>query len=272
MHRLLPLLALVFGCLPEHSVQGRSYDVWTPPAFDRSTPAPVVVLLHGYGVTGRGQDVFFPLSKQLASRRFIYVLPDGTANRLGRRFWNATEACCDFENSGVDDVAYLRALVEDVRRQYQVGRVFLVGHSNGAFMSLRLACEASDVFSGVVAVAGSTFDDALQCAPGRAIPILLNHGTKDTTVPYEGSPRRYPGARETGKRFAARNGCSGTWSETGRIDLLGDGSEETERSVIEGCPANAAVELWTHENTGHLPPYDQRWAKGALDWLEEHAR
>lgn len=268
------LVSCALACAPDHTVLGRVYEVRTPAGFDGVTPLPLVILVHGYGTTARLQDYFFPLSASADEKRVLLALPNGTVDRVGKRFWNATEACCNFERLPVDDVAFFRALVDDVRARYPVreGHVFLVGHSNGAFMSLRLACDASERFAGVVAVAGSTFDDARRCGEGPPVPTLLLHGDQDTLVPIEGRPGLYPSARETGARFAQRNRCTGGWADGGRVDVLGDPAEETSRLVVEGCPSRGAVELWTHEGTGHLPFYDRRWAGRVLDWLEAQAR
>lgn len=272
--RWLLLLLAIPACTPDHAVQNRAYEVLTPKGYDGTTPLPLVVMLHGYGATGRLQDMFFPISSQLDAKQFLYALPNGTVDRFGKRFWNATEACCNLGQLGVDDVAFVRALVEDVKARYPVkpGHVFLVGHSNGAFMSLRLACEASDVVAGVVAVAGSTFEDAQRCGAGLPVPILLVHGDKDSSVPIEGRPGIYPGALETGRRFARRNGCTGAWTTGARLDLLGAPEPESQQSIVEGCSPQASVELWTHEGTGHLPLYDGRWTSQIIDWLEARAR
>jgi polyhydroxybutyrate depolymerase len=275
MRRLLMSLSVALAaCVPEHAVQGRAYDVRVPKGFDGTTPLPLVIMVHGYGATGQLQDQFFPVSGQVDAKQFLYVLPNGTPDANGKRFWNATEACCDNGRIGVDDVAFFRALVDDVKGRYPVkeGHVFLIGHSNGAFMSLRLACEASDVVSGVVAVAGSTFQDSTRCQAGQAVPILLSHGDRDSSVPIEGRPGSFPGAKETGARFARRNGCTGSWVDRERLDLLGGSDAETQQSLIEGCPEKASVELWTHEQVGHLPLYDTRWTARVIDWLEERAR
>ena len=46
----------------------------------------------------------------------MLVMPDGKVNTLGYQYWNATDACCDIFGSGVDDVAYIAGLIEEVGR------------------------------------------------------------------------------------------------------------------------------------------------------------
>jgi polyhydroxybutyrate depolymerase len=56
--------------------------------------------------------------------------------------------CCGASaKSDVDDVAFLRQLVETLNSSYEVDghRVFATGHSNGMIMSYRLICQAADL-------------------------------------------------------------------------------------------------------------------------------
>ncbi len=271
--RLAAVLALILsGCAPEHTVLGRPYEL-SGPASDDGAPLPLLILAHGYGANGLEQDVAFPFSQTLEEKRFLYAEPNGTLDRERRRFWNATDACCNFEQLAVDDVAFFRALIDDVKGIHEVSRVFIVGHSNGGFMALRLACDAPDVFDGIAAVSGSTWNDLSRCRGGRAVPLLLVHGTVDDTVPYEGETGKYPGAIVTGERFAGRAGCGETWEDLERADFIAELPDaETTRRRATGCPAGRAVELWSIEGEGHVPRFDTRWTSATFDWLEAHAR
>jgi polyhydroxybutyrate depolymerase len=267
---LIAALLISAGCAPEHSVLGRPYDLQQPRGVDATTPLPLVILAHGYSANGALQDLVFPFSKLVEPKQFLYALPNGTVDRIGKRFWNATDFCCNFENLPVDDVAFFRALIADVQAHHAVspGRVFVIGHSNGAFMALRLACEASDVIDGIAAISGSTWEDFARCPDGRKIPVLLVHGTADDTILYDGEAGKYPAAHVTGQRFAARAGCDTTWHERGRVDFVGDATAETHQETMSCDPA---IELWSVEGAGHVPSFHATWTEAVIDWLFEHA-
>ena len=71
---------------------------------------------------------FLPWSDRLG---FLYVYPDGTVDQEGRRFWNATDACCDDYGTGVDDSGYLRALIDAIITELNVDteKIYLAGFS-----------------------------------------------------------------------------------------------------------------------------------------------
>src|SRR5688572_16916637 len=73
---------------------GRPARLVVPDAYDGETPLPVVFLLHGFGASGIAQDAYFRLSATARERGLYAITPDGTMGSDGRRFWNATDACC----------------------------------------------------------------------------------------------------------------------------------------------------------------------------------
>ncbi|MFT3710130.1 MAG: hypothetical protein QM817_21075 [Archangium sp.] len=256
------------ACAPDFQVLGRPYDVQAPKGSDTSTPLPVIITLHGYAASGWAQNVVFPFSDVVDDKGFVLVRPNGTLNSAGKRFWNATDYCCDFEHTNVDDVAFVRAVIDDLKKQRAVSKVFVVGHSNGGFMGLRLACDASDVIDGVVAVAGATWLEDGHCVGGRVVPTLLVHGTADETVLYDGVAGEYPGALETLRRFERRAACDAATSlEPKTFDFLGDAEAETSSMAHASC--TSPIELWTMKDIGHVPSFDQRWTGAVFDWLQE---
>ncbi|MGH8999901.1 MAG: alpha/beta hydrolase family esterase [Acidimicrobiia bacterium] len=258
------------------SAGGREYGLRVPPGHDDERESALVVLLHGYGANGEWQDDYFGLSRLGASEGFLVALPEGTTDPSGRQFWNATDACCDFYGSGVDDVAYLDAVLDDVAERYEIDeqRVFLVGHSNGAFMSHRFACDRSGRVAAIVALAGMQWSDASRCEAASPVAALHVHGSDDLIVRYEGGATpagTYPGAKETVGTWAAKNDCAGDLSAGGEsLDLdRGVPGAETAVERYPECPAGAA-ELWTIEGGRHIPAFDDTWAEALWDFLDAH--
>lgn len=240
-----------------------------PDNYDAAKSWPVVLVLHGFGASGFIQDAYLGISAQGTERGFITLTPDGTLNPQGQRFWNATAACCDFWGSGVDDVSYLLGLLDQTAEFFNVDptRVYLVGHSNGGFMSYRLACEAPERFAGLVSIAGSSFLKAEACQPAETVAVLQVHGTLDGTILYNGDDG-YPGAETVVQRWAERNGCNSEVQTADSLDL-DSAVEGAETTVLNwhGCNEGGAVSHWRLEGGGHIPGFLPAFANGALSWL-----
>jgi polyhydroxybutyrate depolymerase len=231
------------------------------PADWDGTPLPLFILLHGYGASGVVQDGYFGLSAR-ADRGFAVVLPDGTLNRDGSRFWNATDFCCNFGGADIDDVAYVTSLIDEMEAKVAIdpARVVLIGHSNGGFMSYRMACDRPDRIAGIASLAGTTWKDESRCAGTTAVPVLHMHGTVDETIFYDGAPE-YPGAEDTVARWRARNGCA---------DPVTDGpSFDFDRRVADAETTTSTqcdVTLWKMSGSTHIPALSDAWKDAIVDW------
>ncbi len=253
----------------------RPYRLVVPAGYDGGTAVPFVMLLHGYTATGLQQDAYFRMSELAQARTFILATPDGLVDGLGSHYWNATDYCCGFNTQRTDDVAYLTAILDDVETRFRVDtkRVFFVGHSNGGFMSHRMACDRSNRIAAIVSLAGAQWKMPSLCQPSQPVSVLQVHGDLDATILYPGTAA-YPGARETVSTWATLNGCTGAVRDGG-VDLdlvpglLGD---ETHREEHGGCPATGAAELWTIRGGPHVPIFGLDWAPKIYDFLLAHSR
>lgn len=239
----------------------RPYKVFAPTTYAKGTAMPLVVLLHGYGASGDIQEAYFQVEPLAEAKGFLYAHLDGTKNQRGDQFWNATDACCGFGTS-VDDVAYVTAVIDDISAQYDIDpkRIFLMGHSNGGFMSYRMACDKSDRIAAIASLAGATFADTSKCAPSEPVSVLQVHGTDDGTISYTGGlipvvNGTYPGAEQSVANWAAYNGCTGSRTTGGAaLDFEPNIPDaETQPSATEGCPDGIGVELMTVNGGAHIP-------------------
>jgi polyhydroxybutyrate depolymerase len=257
-------------------VQGRRAELIAPQQV--TAPAPLLVVIHGFGSTPEEVNGFFGATDQAASRGLYVLLPTGSRDRWGNQFWDATAACCNFTGTPVDDVGYLERLIDETMaaRPVDPTRVYVLGHSNGGFMAYRLACDLADKITAVAVFAGSDAPTAEECEPTRPVSVLHLHGRADSAVPYVGGEftARFPGAEETVARWASRDRCGTELTDVGSFDLdTGVYGAETSARAYQDCPPGIGVQLDTIAGGEHSPRLDHD-AVGTqvIDWLLGHSR
>jgi polyhydroxybutyrate depolymerase len=252
----------------------RPATLWLPKDYDPTEPAPLLLLLHGYSATALVQELYFDLASITREKGLILIAPDGTQDESGNQFWNATDDCCDFYGTGVDDVAYLRGLIEEASTYYAVdsNRIYLLGHSNGGYMSHRMACDAGDVITAIVSLAGVTYLDTSMCEAAHPVSLLQVHGTLDDSVPFEGD-NSAPSAMASALFWVGINQCDETSVPGETLDLTDEvPGAETTTEVWTGCTAGTSVALWTMVEGPHAPFFKPLWPESTVDWLLEHSR
>lgn len=267
----------------------RPVTVQVPAGYDAGRPAPLLIVLHGYGSSGLDHDAYFHLGPAAEQRGFLYAYPDGTFDSGGNRFWNATDACCDFDRTGVADGAYLADLIMEIRGSFAVDpkRVYLIGHSNGGFMSYAMACTHADLVAAMVSLAGATFANPAKCAPSVPVAVLEIHGTADDTILFNGgtieglgsgrSMAPYPGAETSVATWAKYDGCATSSVVDEHVDVdadLGDASAPAEATVTRWtvCRPGGAAELWTMPGGGHGPNISESFPGSVLDFFTAHPK
>ncbi len=246
------------------------------PSGASSRPRPLVLVLHGFGSSGAAIDRYLGWRAAASKRGMVLAFPDGTV-AAGNSFWNATDNCCDFTGSGVDDSTYLASLVDEIAAKTPIDRtrVYVVGHSNGGFMAYRLGCDHADVFAAIVALAGATFADKGKCAPSRPVSVLSINGTADYIVNMQGGPSfdPYPSTATSLRYWASYDGCDAKASlrRTGALRILSSG-KPTVSFTYRPCPAGVNVDLWRMTGAAHAPAFTSSFGPDVLDWLLRHHR
>jgi polyhydroxybutyrate depolymerase len=256
----------------------RPVEVFVPSGYQDGTPAPLVILLHGYSSSGDEGENYFQLQPIAEARGFLYAHPDGTVDQGGQQFWNATDACCDLSGTGVDDSGYLRQVVDEIKVRYTVDpkRVFFLGHSNGGFMSFRMACDHADAIAAVASLAGAMAADPAACAPTEPVAALQIHGTDDPLILYEGGQlgeAPYPGALESVQRWVTLDGCDPMPMAGPALDLEADlPGAETTTEAFTGCDPGGHAELWSIAGAGHVPVLSAEFSTRVVDFLLAHPK
>jgi polyhydroxybutyrate depolymerase len=240
----------------------RSYVLHAPSSYDGSKPVPLVVDFHGIGSSGTNERANSPYPPVLDPEGVVMAFPDGLKGPAGTA-WNVGPCCV----ANVDDVAFARALVEQVRGLACIDarRVYAVGVLTGGGMAHYLGCHAADVFAAVAPAAFDLLAENIDdCAPPRPITVISFRGTADSRVPYAGGPSAlvpgmpltFLGAQATFEKWAAIDACTGTASAA---DAHGC-------AAYTNCGAGSEVILCTKQGGGEDP------GDPAIAWpvLERH--
>jgi hypothetical protein len=194
-----------------------------------------------------------------------YIAATAAGTTTCRGAWDATDTCCADSPQPAGDVPFILGAIRTLLAAAPAAsprKVYAVGLSAGAFMALRLACDAPPgVLAGVVAYAGAGFADAARCKPAAPLPVLLVHGRKDLEVPWAGNGPagavRFPGAEATLAAWARADGCApGAQPLRETRPAPGGGGNGTMIEVVryaDGCGASP-VEGWWMREWGHAPP------------------
>lgn len=176
-----------------HDALVREYEVYLPKKYNHDGGSlPLVLYIHGGG--GKIKSAYLDgLDKAADQFGFVLAVPQGLSVEkgiLGTR-WNGGHwdggSCC----GNADDIGFISKMIDEVIQNYRIhgNRVYVTGISNGALMTMRIACELADKVAAVATVAPTAVPG--DCTPSRPISVMDIHGTADPVNPfYGGEPRK----------------------------------------------------------------------------------
>ena len=270
----------------------RSYRFHIPPSYDGMNPMPLVFALHGYSQNSTACMLFTKLNEKADEEGFIVVYPNGGTdlyfllackNLHGWGYWGFYWNCWDALN--YDEVGFFKKLIDTFQSEYNIDehRIYVTGFSNGGEMAYRLGADFSNIIAAIAPVAGSiggkwnyNQDEKYHGPfyiipePEHPLPVVVFHGMKDQSVPYEGM--RDPLTDEI--ILYSVNESVAFWVEYNNcdpiplIDTIYRGSVIT-RTYTNGSQ-NSEVVLYTVVNRGH----DWFWCCNDLIWefFEAHPK
>ena len=248
-----------------HDGLTRSYVVRLPvQATGASAKLPLVLVLHGGGGDADNAERMTGFTAKARKEGFIVVYPEGTS-RFGDKLlsWNAGHCCAHAMKNVVDDVGFVRELIDMLAGDYPVDmrRVYVTGMSNGGMMAHRLGIELPDRIAGIAPVVGTLFGD--EKPPASPVPALMINGMRDEHVPWRGGPPGGRGARSWDgtptqpavyqfEFWSRANGCNqpATQHDNGRWLQWRD-----------TCPSRDDVVLYVIKDNGHAWPGGEKGSR-----------
>ena len=226
----------------------RPYLLFLPENEGDEANTPMVFIFHG------GGNAHYSFSKRRSwlidktlEEGFVVVIPQGTPGPTGA--WNAMHCCGYALMCDVDDVGYIRALVNHLISELDIdtSRIYATGHSNGGFLTHRVAVELSDIFAavapGAATIGGQADPESAEeriAQTDTPMPIMMYHGENDGAVNLEGgSSKGNENARidlpltESVAYWTTVNGCSGEPTETTDLDATISDYEECDHAPVK---------------------------------------
>jgi poly(3-hydroxybutyrate) depolymerase len=207
------------------TAEGLDYYIDMPESYDQTKAYPVVFQYHPLGGTGQGARTMYRVRPVFADA--IYVSPDGSDN--------------GFPNSGGKDEAVTRAIMATIEANLCVdrSRYFATGFSYGGSMSYTAACNMSDKFRAVAAMAGAPISGAkcTSMAPQRPVAVLGIHGEEDTALPITM-------AEPIIETWIEKNGCTDETMPSGLLDSICQTDQSALKAgAYQGCMEGYPV-IW----------------------------
>ncbi len=186
--RLLALLLSFLFAQPSAAETVRLGDRWYDIALPANpSGAPLILALHGGGGTPDQFASASGLSRAATRAGFAVAFPAGSGRRDERLLtWNGGYCCGYAARRGVDDVGFLKQVIEDASSRFGVdgSGVYLTSMSNGSILAETFAAQYPCLVRAVAGVSG-TMDTGRIRVQGK-VPAMIIHGTADTMVPYAG--------------------------------------------------------------------------------------
>lgn len=249
----------------------RAYVVHLPPDYNQDTLWPLVIALHGGGGNAENIIQMSGLSEKADESGFIVVYPNGTGQMKDTFLtWNAANCCGYALDNKVDDIKFIRLLIEQLKQEYSVDsrRIFVTGISNGAKLAYDLACRLSDTIAAIAPVAGSF--DLSDCSPQDPVAVIIFHGTADQSLLYRGGvPKKIYDKHQRVDHSVAH--AVAFWVEhNGCITVP---KRQRQRHIIKetyaGGKNNTEVVLYTIRGGGHAWPGGEKSSPRADEPTQE---
>ncbi|MGH1349374.1 MAG: alpha/beta hydrolase family esterase [Methyloligellaceae bacterium] len=170
--------------------EGRRYILDVPSREHSRKRRPLIIFLHGAMGNARGVKRNLNADMRPIIEKYGVMVAYMNGNPIPllprRGTWNAGTCCGTSEAENIDDVGFIDRFIKHAVRRLHAdpGRVYLMGHSNGAMMAYRYACEHPRKVAAIVTISGTVM--TRRCRPSGLKGVLHIHGESDETVPIRG--------------------------------------------------------------------------------------
>jgi polyhydroxybutyrate depolymerase len=170
--------------------------------------SPVVLVFHGSG--SRASDfrkTMGPTLERMADeKKFILVYMSGYEGHFNDCRKKATYSA---KLKNIDDIAFTKAILNKLKAERNIknSKIFALGYSNGGQMTYRLALEAPELVTGIIAISANVpAPENMDCFVNEAYEpyVAIIQGTNDPINPTMGGDVNIGGKASRGKVLSTK--------------------------------------------------------------------
>ena len=158
------------------SAEGKSYWYRLPRTIDPKEPPNLVLMLHGTGLTWGWAFWNYPIGNGGFRGNDIVIAPEGMTPGGGDTF-NFTQSKPDGD--------HIAGLIRHFKSKFPIDKVYVYGHSQGAFFCYWFAGAYTELVDGIVAHAGNVLSVNHNKLAKDKVAIGILHGKADAVVSVE---------------------------------------------------------------------------------------
>ena len=250
----------------------RDYRLHVPPAAASGRSLPLVLNLHGSTQNaspprvavghGRVRPTATATSSPIPTgQRVATTLTPDPIAKDAQYSWNAGVCCGLPVDKHVDDVSFLKAVIDDAAHRTLVDRrrVYVTGMSSGGMMAYAMAAQASDRVGGDRVRVGPGRDAAIH--PSRPVPTMEFHSVDDPIAKWVGvtnsDPKRRFSVMDGIDQWVQADGCARAPRVVNTIRGAAGSSSAGETATLvtySPCRPGSQVALWRFTGSGHVWP------------------
>jgi len=229
------------------SAEGQEFWYRLPHKIDRNNAPNLVFMLHGTGLNHGWSFWNYPIGNGRFRGNDIVISPDGLTPGQGDTF--------NFVQNKKDG-DQISGLIRQFRGKFPIGKIYLYGHSQGAFFCYWFAGAYTELVDGIVAHAGNVLNVNHNKLAKEKVAIGILHGRADAVVSVDCAIRTEKIYREHGYKnlkmtiVEGLSPSSGHWplpSEVAKmfdwLDQVNADSPELAASVVVGELAKEEPDL-----------------------------
>jgi len=171
------------------AVGGFPFRIRFPEDFDPEEPTPLLIGLHGLGDSPEG---YLRLWEAFDLPDFIFAVPPAlypfsVGSEVGYSWFQWGDDPVEMLRLDSLAVDYVMSLIEELRGEYSISEVYLLGFSQGCGMTWMTGLSHPDEFAGLIGFGGwlnSSYLTPEILREAEGVRAFVSHGTADGSVEY----------------------------------------------------------------------------------------